>query len=109
MVIEQADRFGMAQLHQLRGRVGRGSDQSYCILIYSKNLSESGIERMKALRESTDGFYIAEQDLKTRGPGEITGTLHAGNLELGIADPVRDKDLLLQARTDAFTIFSKKL
>ena len=108
MVIEQADRFGMAQLHQLRGRVGRGSDQSYCILIYSKNLSESGIERMKALRESTDGFYIAEQDLKTRGPGEITGTLQAGNLELGIADPVRDKDLLLQARTDAFTMFSKR-
>ena len=106
MVIEQADRFGMAQLHQLRGRVGRGSDQSYCILIYSKNLSESGIERMKALRESTDGFYIAEQDLKTRGPGEITGTLQAGNLELGIADPVRDKDLLLQARTDAFAVFT---
>ena len=105
MVIEQADRFGMAQLHQLRGRVGRGKDQSYCILIYSKNLSESGIERMKALRESTDGFYIAEQDLKTRGPGEITGTLQAGNLVLGIADPVRDKDLLLQARTDAFTVF----
>ena len=106
MVIEQADRFGMAQLHQLRGRVGRGSDQSYCILIYSKNLSESGIERMKALRESTDGFYIAEQDLKTRGPGEITGTLQAGNLVLGIADPVRDRDTLFQARTDAFTVFS---
>ena len=109
MVIEQADRFGMAQLHQLRGRVGRGSDQSYCILIYSKNLSESGIERMKALRESTDGFFIAEQDLKTRGPGEITGTLQAGNMELGIADPVRDKDILYQARTDAFTAFSAKL
>ena len=106
MVIEQADRFGMAQLHQLRGRVGRGKDQSYCILIYSKNLSESGIERMKALRESTDGFYIAEQDLKTRGPGEITGTLQAGNLVLAIADPVRDRDTLLLARTDAFTVFS---
>lgn len=109
MVIEQADRFGMAQLHQLRGRVGRGKDQSYCILIYSKNLSETGIERMKALRESTDGFYIAEQDLKTRGPGEITGTLQAGAMELGIADPVRDRDILLQARTDAFTIFSENM
>lgn len=109
MVIEQADRFGMAQLHQLRGRVGRGTEQSYCILIYSKNLSESGIERMKALRENTDGFFIAEQDLKTRGPGEITGTLQAGNMELGIANPARDKELLLQARTDAFTIFAQNL
>jgi len=108
MVIEQADRFGMAQLHQLRGRVGRGSEQSYCILIYSKNLSESGIERMKALRESTDGFYIAEQDLKTRGPGEIAGAIQSGNIKLGIADLVRDKDLLLQARTDAFSTFSTK-
>ena len=102
MVIEQADRFGMAQLHQLRGRVGRGQEQSYCILIYSKNLSESGIERMKALRESTDGFYIAEQDLKTRGPGEIAGAVQSGNIKLGIADPVRDRDTLLQARADAF-------
>ena len=102
MVIEQADRFGMAQLHQLRGRVGRGQEQSYCILIYSKNLSESGIERMKALRESTDGFYIAEQDLKTRGPGEIAGAVQSGNIKLGIADPVRDRDTLMQARTDAF-------
>lgn len=101
MVIENADRFGMAQLHQLRGRVGRGSEQSYCFLIYSKNLTESGIERMKALRQSTDGFYIAEQDLKTRGPGELTGTLQAGALEFAVADLTRDKDLLTQARADA--------
>ena len=101
IAIENADRFGMAQLHQLRGRVGRGSEQSFCFLIYSKNLTESGIERMKALRQSTDGFYIAEQDLKTRGPGELTGTLQAGALEFAIADIVRDKDLLTQARTDA--------
>ena len=107
MVIEQADHFGMAQLHQLRGRVGRGSDQSYCFLIYNKNLSESGIERMKALRQSTDGFYIAEQDLKTRGPGELQGTAQAGELTLGIADVNRDKDLLLQARADAFAAFSE--
>lgn len=104
MVIEQADRFGMAQLHQLRGRVGRGSDQSYCFLIYSKNLSETGIERMKALRQSTDGFYIAEQDLRTRGPGEMNGTLQAGALELGVADVVRDNLILRQARLDAFAI-----
>jgi len=107
MVIEQADRFGMAQLHQLRGRVGRGDLQSYCILIYSKNLSETGIERMKALRTSTDGFYIAEQDLKTRGPGEMNGTMQSGALELGIADVVRDRELLLQARADSFSAFQR--
>ncbi|MCR4899929.1 MAG: ATP-dependent DNA helicase RecG [Treponema sp.] len=108
MVIEQADRFGMAQLHQLRGRVGRGSAQSYCFLIYNKNLSETGIERMKALRQSTDGFYIAEQDLKTRGPGELQGTAQAGELALGIADISRDRDLLLQARTDAFSAYAAR-
>ncbi len=107
MVIEQADHFGMAQLHQLRGRVGRGSDQSYCFLIYNKKLSETGIERMKALRQSTDGFYIAEQDLKTRGPGELQGTAQAGELTLGIADISRDKELLLQARADAFSAYAK--
>ena len=107
MVIEQADHFGMAQLHQLRGRVGRGSDQSYCFLIYDKELSATGIERMKALRQSTDGFYIAEQDLKTRGPGELQGTAQAGELTLGIADIGKDRELLLQARTDAFSSFSK--
>ena len=106
MVIEQADHFGMAQLHQLRGRVGRGSDQSYCFLIYDKDLSATGIERMKALRQSTDGFYIAEQDLKTRGPGELQGTAQAGELTLGIADITRDKDLLLQARADAFAQYN---
>ncbi len=106
MVIEQADHFGMAQLHQLRGRVGRGSDQSYCFLIYNKNLSETGIERMKALRQSTDGFYIAEQDLKTRGPGELQGTAQAGELAFSIADISRDRELLLQARADAFAAFT---
>ena len=100
MVIESADRFGMAQLHQLRGRVGRGSDQSFCFLIYSKNLTETGIERMKALRQSTDGFYIAEQDLKTRGPGEITGTMQSGALEFNIADLSRDMNLLQQVKSD---------
>lgn len=101
MVIEEADRFGLAQLHQLRGRVGRGSDQSYCFLIYSKNISQNGIERMKILRQSTDGFYIAEEDLKLRGPGQITGTAQSGALELGLADLSRDRDLLMLARLDA--------
>lgn len=103
MVIEQADRFGMAQLHQLRGRVGRSDLQSYCFLIYSKKLSESGIERMKTLRQSTDGFYIAEQDLVNRGPGEVNGTMQSGELALEIADVVRDKKLLLEARSDVIS------
>ena len=102
MVIEGADHFGMAQLHQLRGRVGRGSDQSYCFLIYSKNISQTGIERMKALRQSTDGFYIAEEDLKTRGPGEINGTMQSGEMVFKIADLQRDSNLLLFARQDAY-------
>lgn len=101
MVIEQADRFGLAQLHQLRGRVGRGSEQSFCFLIYSKNISQNGIERMKILRQSTDGFYIAEEDLKLRGPGQINGTAQSGALELGLADLSRDRDLLMLARLDA--------
>ncbi|MBO4320304.1 MAG: ATP-dependent DNA helicase RecG [Treponema sp.] len=103
IVIEHADRFGLAELHQLRGRVGRGTEQSYCFLIYGKNISEDGIQRMKALHESTDGFVIAEEDLKLRGPGQMTGTMQSGYLSLGIADLVRDKDLLNLARYDAFT------
>ena len=73
MVIEQAERFGLAQLHQLRGRVGRGGEQSYCILVTSK-MSDAGRERIRTMVESTDGFYIAEMDLKLRGPGEFFGT-----------------------------------
>ena len=102
IVIEGADHFGLAQLHQLRGRVGRGKDQSFCFLIYSKKITEFGIERMKVLRQNTDGFVIANMDLKLRGPGEIAGTQQAGNLTLGIADIVRDHELLLKARCDAF-------
>ena len=107
MVIEGADRFGMAQLHQLRGRVGRGDAQSYCFLIYSKDITETGIERMKALRQSTDGFYIAEQDLKTRGPGELNGTVQAGELGFRIADLSRDMEIMQEARTDALAYVSK--
>lgn len=101
IVIEQADHFGMAQLHQLRGRVGRGNEQSYCYLIYSKNITENGIERMKALRQSTDGFYIAQKDLETRGPGELNGTLQAGELSFKIADLNRDMQIMQTARKDA--------
>lgn len=107
MVIEGADRFGMAQLHQLRGRVGRGDAQSICVLIYSKDITETGIERMKVLRQSTDGFYIAEQDLKTRGPGELNGTVQAGELGFKIADLSRDMELMQIARQDALSYVSK--
>ncbi|MEE1181866.1 MAG: ATP-dependent DNA helicase RecG, partial [Treponema sp.] len=102
IVIEHADRFGLAELHQLRGRVGRSSLQSFCFLIYGKNISEVGKARLKALHESTDGFYIAEQDLKLRGPGEISGTSQSGYLTLAIADLARDKEILKLARYDAF-------
>lgn len=102
IVIEAADRFGLSQLHQLRGRVGRGAEQSYCYLIYSEKITESGIQRMKVLRESTDGFLIAEQDLKLRGPGELNGKMQSGELNLGLSDLERDKDTLIKARYDAF-------
>ena len=102
MVIEQADRFGLAALHQLRGRVGRGNAQSYCFLIYRANITENGIQRMKALHESTDGFKIAEEDLRLRGPGEITGTAQSGELTFKIADPVRDAKIMQEARAEAF-------
>jgi ATP-dependent DNA helicase RecG len=105
MVIEHAERFGLAALHQLRGRVGRGSLQSYCFLVYSASLSEAGRDRMKALRTTTDGFVIAEEDLKLRGAGEINGIHQSGYLTLGIADPVRDRELLEMAREDAFGRF----
>ncbi|MBQ2529079.1 MAG: ATP-dependent DNA helicase RecG, partial [Treponema sp.] len=102
IVIEHADRFGLAELHQLRGRVGRGDLQSYCFLIYGKNISEDGKQRMKAIRNNTDGFIIAEEDLKLRGPGQFTGTMQSGYLSLGIADLTRDRELLRLARYDAF-------
>lgn len=102
MVIEHADRFGLAELHQLRGRVGRGTAQSYCFLIYSRGITQAGIARMRALRSSTDGFFIAEQDLKLRGPGELQGLAQSGNMTLGLADFARDTELLAVAREDAF-------
>ena len=103
MVIEQADRFGLAALHQLRGRVGRGSAQSYCFLIYRSNITENGIERMKALHETTDGFKIAEEDLRLRGPGEITGTAQSGELAFKIANLARDEKIMMEARSEAFS------
>jgi ATP-dependent DNA helicase RecG len=104
MVIEQAERFGLSALHQLRGRVGRGDAQSYCFLIFADKLTEDGKKRLLVMLENSDGFIIAEEDLKLRGPGQITGIEQSGYLKLGIADPVRDADELARARTDAFAI-----
>ena len=100
MVIEQAERFGLAQLHQLRGRVGRGAEQSYCILVTGK-LSEAGQERIRTMVESNDGFYIAEMDLKLRGPGEFFGTKQSGVPALRMANIIRDHDVLELARGEA--------
>ena len=108
MVIEHADRFGLAELHQLRGRVGRSELQSYCFLIYSKNITETGIERMKALHETTDGFKIAEEDLKLRGPGELTGSAQSGYIQFALADLTRDRKILEAARRDAFAFLEQQ-
>jgi len=91
MVIENAERLGLAQLHQLRGRVGRGGKQSACVLMYQAPLSEAGKQRMSILRETNDGFKIAEKDLELRGPGEVLGTKQTGLMQMRIADIVRDE------------------
>jgi ATP-dependent DNA helicase RecG len=104
MVIEHAERFGLSALHQLRGRVGRGQDQAFCFLVYSDDLTDDGKARLKVMLENTDGFIIAEEDLKLRGPGQIAGTEQSGYLNLGIANPIRDVEELARARTDAFFI-----
>ena len=100
MVIEQAERFGLAQLHQLRGRVGRGAEQSYCILVTAK-LGDAGRERIRTMVQSSDGFHIAEMDLKLRGPGEFFGTRQSGLPTLRVANIVRDQDVLEIARSEA--------
>lgn len=98
MIIESAERFGLSQLHQLRGRVGRGAEQSYCILMTSHKLSNDSKTRLETMVRTNDGFEIAEVDLKLRGPGDIMGTQQSGVLNLRIADIVKDKAILQQAR-----------
>jgi ATP-dependent DNA helicase RecG len=101
MVIDNAERMGLAQLHQLRGRVGRGAHESTCVLLYRAPLSEMARARLAALRESNDGFVIAQRDLELRGPGELLGTRQTGLAQLRVADLVRDADLLPQVRAVA--------
>jgi ATP-dependent DNA helicase RecG len=94
MVVENAERLGLAQLHQLRGRVGRGSAKSSCVLMYQPPLSGAARQRLDVMRETNDGFRIAEKDLALRGPGEVLGTRQTGQLALRIADLARDAALL---------------
>jgi ATP-dependent DNA helicase RecG len=101
MVIEHAERFGLSQLHQLRGRVGRGANESYCVLLYQSPWSEEARERLKAMAETTDGFVIAERDLALRGPGDVFGTRQSGLPSLRAGDLLRDADLLERAHDEA--------
>ena len=106
MVIEHAERFGLAALHQLRGRVGRSTTQSYAYLIYDSDITEIAKRRIMAIKNSSDGFEIAEEDLKMRGPGELTGTHQTGALEFRFADIVDDFDLLSSSREDVMNILA---
>jgi ATP-dependent DNA helicase RecG len=102
MVVENAERFGLSQLHQLRGRVGRGADQSYCVLMTSYKLTHEGRKRIEILVQSTDGFEIADADLKLRGPGDLEGTQQSGMpFELKLANLSQDGQLLQYARDTA--------
>ena len=107
MIIESAERFGLSQLHQLRGRVGRGAEQSYCILMTSHKLSSDAKTRLETMVRTNDGFELAEVDLKLRGPGDIMGTQQSGILNLKIADLVKDNDILKLARSYAFKVLKE--
>ena len=107
MVIEQAERFGLAQIHQLRGRVGRGAQQSYCVLVTSK-LGDVARARIRTLVDSNDGFYIAEMDMRLRGPGEFFGTRQSGVPGLRFANLLRDTEILEQARAEAQSLIDEK-
>ena len=101
MVIEHAERFGLAQLHQLRGRVGRGAYQSHCVLLYQPPLFDQGKARLKTIAETTDGFVIADRDLELRGPGDFFGTRQSGLPTLRVGDLLRDHAIMEDARREA--------
>jgi ATP-dependent DNA helicase RecG len=107
MVVEHAERFGLSTLHQLRGRVGRAAEQSYAFLIYGRDLTREGIERLKVMMETTDGFLIAERDMRLRGPGELLGVRQSGFLGFRVADLLVDAGLLLEAREDAKSLLAE--
>lgn len=107
IVVEHAELFGLAALHQLRGRVGRGSDQAYCILVYQEPLTDDAKERLRVLYTSNDGFRIAEEDLRIRGPGDLLGTRQAGFVSFRIADIRRDMDLMIRGREGIAAILAE--
>ena len=107
MLVEHAERFGLAQLHQLRGRVGRGAHRSYCILMVGPGASDEARERIQVLADTNDGFAIAERDLALRGPGEFLGVRQHGLPRFSVADLARDADLLATAREDAFELLAR--
>ena len=107
MVIENAERFGLSQLHQLRGRVGRGADQSYCILMTGDKLGNDARTRIETMVRTNDGFVIAETDLRLRGPGDLLGTQQSGLPQLRIADLIEDAGLLQQARQVAMRVLEE--
>ena len=109
MIIENAERLGLSQLHQLRGRVGRGSAQSSCILLYQSPLSNNGRERLGIMRETNDGFVIAQKDLELRGAGEVLGTRQTGLAEFRIAELGRDDDLLDEVSDIADTLLQSHM
>jgi ATP-dependent DNA helicase RecG len=108
MIVEHAERFGLAQLHQLRGRVGRGAAQSYCVLLFERPLGDDARERLKAMTETTDGFAIAERDLAIRGPGDLFGTRQAGMPTLRIGDLRRDQALMADAHALARDLVARE-
>jgi ATP-dependent DNA helicase RecG len=105
ILIENAERFGLAQLHQLRGRIGRGEHKSYCILISSAD-DEAALEKLRVLESTSDGFKIAEADLQTRGPGDILGTAQSGLSGLKLGNLLADTDLMQRAREEAYRLLS---
>jgi ATP-dependent DNA helicase RecG len=105
--VEHAERFGLAQLHQLRGRVGRSHHQAYCLLMADFPMSVEAKQRLQALRESHDGFVIADRDLEIRGPGEFLGTRQSGLPELRVAHLIRDQRVLAEARREAFALVAQ--
>jgi len=109
MIIENPERLGLSQLHQLRGRVGRGSEVSHCLLLYEAPLSEASTQRINAMRQTNDGFEIANIDLKLRGPGELLGARQAGDIGFLMADLERDSELLPRAQETARKLFAEDL
>jgi ATP-dependent DNA helicase RecG len=107
MIIENAERLGLAQLHQLRGRIGRGSDKSTCVLMYHPPLSDQGKARLATLRDTSDGFKVARKDMELRGPGEILGTRQTGMLQFRVADLLRDQDLIPRVSHTANLLLTK--